>query len=156
MENRKEVFDTLLRNIENVIDGTVSTDEALLTICHLLKDAVPHYDWVGFYLVDPEKGRELVLGPFVGEQTEHVWIPFGKGICGRAAEEEETLIVQDVSKETNYFSCSTDVKSEIVVPIFKDDRIAGELDIDSHTVSAFTYDDRRFLEKVCEQVSEVL
>jgi len=156
MEDRIEAFDSLLRNIESVIEGTVSTYEALLTVCQLLKDDVPHYDWVGFYLVDPEVERELVLGPYVGDPTEHVRIPFGKGVCGQAAESEETFIIQDVSRETNYLSCSTNVKSEIVVPIFQGRKIVGELDIDSHSISPFSDEDRTFLETVCEVVAEIL
>jgi len=100
----------------------------------LLVENVPHYDWVGFYLVDKAK-KELVLGPFVGEPTEHVRIPFGRGICGQAAERRTTFVVQDVSKEGNYLACSPKVKSEIVIPLFKGGEIIGELDIDSHTLS---------------------
>ena len=99
--------------------------------------------------------RELVLGPCVGTPTDHVKIPFGRGICGQAAEREETFIVQDVSKECNYLSCSISVKAEIVLPIFKDGRIVGELDIDSHRLSPFTDADRGFLEKVCKIVAQL-
>lgn len=156
MEDREQVFESLLKKVRNFIEGTVSTQEALLTVCHLLKDSIPYYDWVGFYLVDPEKEDELVLGPYVGESTEHVRIPFGRGICGQAAEREETFIVQDVSKEANYLSCSTKVKSEIVVPIFKEGKVVGELDIDSHSISPFTDEDRAFLEEVCKMISEII
>lgn len=118
-----------------------------------MRNHVSYYDWVGFYFVEDGK---LKLGPFVGEPTEHVEIPFGVGICGQAAEREKTFVVQDVSKETNYLSCSPKTKAEIVVPIFKDGRIIGELDIDSHSFSPFSEEDRRFLEKVCELVSKVV
>jgi GAF domain-containing protein len=94
-----------------------------------------------------------VLVSFEGESTEHVRIPFGKGICGQAALLRKTLIVQDVSKEPNYLSCSPKVKSEIVVPIFRNKEIVGELDIDSHIVSAFTLDDQALLEDIAEIVS---
>jgi L-methionine (R)-S-oxide reductase len=115
---------------------------------------VPYYDWVGFYCVDSSK-NELVLGPFVGEPTEHVCIPFGKGLCGQAAERKETVIVQDVTKEPNYLACSPHVKSEIVVPVIKTGRLVGVLDIDSHTRSAFTAEDKRFLEPVCALVAKL-
>lgn len=120
----------------------------------MLIENVPHYDWVGFYLVDKAK-KELVLGPFVGEPTEHIRIPFGRGICGQAAERRTTFVVQDVSKEGNYLACSPKVKSEIVIPLFKGGEIIGELDIDSHTLSPFTEEDRVFLEDVCKVVSEL-
>ena len=117
---------------------------------------MPYYDWVGFYLTDPEKKDELVLGPYEGDPTEHTRIPFGRGICGQAAATKETFVVQDVSKEDNYLSCSVHVKSEIVVPIIRDGEVLGELDIDSHTVEPFTDGDREFLERVCELVTAIL
>ena len=100
----------------------------------MLKGKVEHYDWVGFYLVDETAAHQLVLGPFVGDLTDHVEIAFGQGVCGQAAEIGQTFVVQDVMAETNYLSCSDSVKSEIVVPIFKDGHLVGELDIDSHTL----------------------
>ncbi|HID56650.1 TPA: GAF domain-containing protein [Candidatus Poribacteria bacterium] len=145
-------LDLLLNRVREVVDGPSDRDEKLKTICELLRDSVAYYDWVGFYIVD-ESRRDLVLGPFVGEPTEHERIPFGKGICGQAAERKETFIVQDVSKETEYLACSPKVQSEIVVPIFRAEEIIGELDIDSHTLAPFTQEDRRFLENVCKIVS---
>ena len=111
---------------------------------------------MGFYLTDPNAERELVLSPFAGAPTEHVRIPFGHGICGQAAERKQTFIVPDVAAETNYLSCSPMVKSEIVLPILKQGEILGELDIDSHTIDAFSEEDRTFLLKVCYAVSRLL
>ena len=152
--DKGQLFNFLLNRVREIVQEPSDTNGKLLAICKLLMDNVPHYDWVGFYFVDRSK-RELVLGPFVGEPTEHVRIPFGKGICGQAAERKATFIVQDVSKETNYLSCSPKVQSEIVVPIFKNGEIVGELDIDSHTLSPFMEEDRKFLENVCEIVSKL-
>jgi len=106
--------------------------------------------------VDEKRPNELVLGPFEGEHTEHTRIPFGRGICGQAAQLERTFLVQDISKEKNYLSCSTNVKSEIVVPIFKNKKVIGELDIDSHVLSPFTEQDEAFLKKVSEMVSRII
>jgi len=156
MTDRKVFFDSLTKRIDEVLKSKKSRDDKLQTVCRLLKENVPHYNWVGFYLVDKKKQKELVLGPFEGEPTEHVRIAFGKGICGQAAKLEKTFLVQDVSKETNYLSCSGNVKSEIVVPIFKNRRIAGELDIDSHVLSPFTKEDKDFLKKIAEMTSELL
>ncbi len=147
-----ELFGSVIIKVKEIMESSSDRDESLHAICKLLRDAVPHYDWVGFYIVSSTED-ELILGPFVGEPTEHVRIPFGKGICGQAAERGETFIVQDISSETNYLSCSLNVKSEIVVPIFRDENIVGELDIDSHDLSPFTSDDRKFLEQVCEIIS---
>jgi len=150
--DRSQLFESLLNRVRKIVEGSSSKEEKLKTICHLLRERVSHYDWVGFYLVDEAAGRNLILGPFVGEATEHVCIPFGRGICGQAAERRETIVVQDVSEEENYLSCSPKVRSEIVVPIFAGSRLVGELDIDSHTLSPFTEEDRRFLEAVCKLV----
>ena len=91
----------------------------------------------------------------MGDPTIHVRIEFGQGICGQAAEREETFVIQDVSKEENYLSCSVNVKSEIVVPIFKDGKVVGEIDIDSHQLAPFSEVDRVYLEKLAEQIAEL-
>ena len=148
--------ETLLPKIERALSAPSPRDARLKAVCYLLHARVSHYDWVGFYLVDPESPRELVLGPYVGEPTDHTRIAFGQGICGQAAEREETFVIQDVSQETNYLSCSVDVKSEIVVPIFRHDQVVGELDIDSHALGPFTDEDRSFLEAVCREVANAL
>lgn len=150
-------FTTLLTAVREIV-ATKDTDRdaKLYAICALLEQEVAHYDWVGFYLVDPARERELVLGPFVGAPTEHTRIAFGQGICGQAADTEMTFVIQDVSQETNYLSCSPHVKSEIVVPIFKDGVVVGEIDIDSHALSPFTDADNAFLEQVAALVAPLL
>ena len=86
IEDKEVLFEEIKRNIEELLSQKLPLEEILKGITHLLASKVDYYDWVGFYLTDPEKKSELVLGPFVGEPTEHVRIPFGKGICGQAAE----------------------------------------------------------------------
>ncbi len=137
-----------------LVKSTIGKNEKLQSIVKLLENDVPYYDWVGIYIANAS-AKELCLGPFTGEPTVHTKIHFGEGICGKAADRNETIIVQDVSKETNYLSCSPFVKSEIVVPIRNNSRIVGELDIDSNTLSAFTEEDQRFLEDVCNIVSQL-
>ena len=150
----EQIVGTLLDAVRRLMAGQGTREEKLAAICQILQDKVKHYDWVGFYLVDEAEARRLVLGPFVGDPTDHVKIAFGQGICGQAAEIGQTFVVQDVMAETNYLSCSDSVKSEIVVPILKDGRIVGELDIDSHTLAPFSAEDRALLEQICEQVAE--
>lgn len=146
----------LISRINKIIDNPQQTrDEKLQDVCQLLADEIDVFDWVGFYLVDPEADRELVLGPYVGEATDHTHIPFGTGICGQAAETNETFVVQDVSQEDNYLACSIEVEAEIVVPIKKEGKFVGELDIDSHTKDSMTEEHRIMLEKVCDIVSEL-
>ncbi len=122
----------------------------LLCICKYLYDNVPYYNWVGFYLVDGDK--MLKLGPYVGEPTIHTRIAFGDGICGQAAETMKNFVVQDVSKEQNYLSCNPSVKSEIVIPLIKNGKVIGELDIDSHYLSPFDERDEEFLEWICNNL----
>ncbi len=155
---KKEVqnYESLVNETRKIVGrGDTSRDHKLQRICELLAENVEAFDWVGFYLVDPDADRELVLGPYVGEETDHTRIPFGKGICGQAAETNETFVVQDVSKEDNYLACSVHVKAEIVVPVKKDGEFVAELDIDSHTKDSMTDDHREMLERICETVSSL-
>lgn len=138
-----------------IVEGSGGRDEKLQQICELLDDQVDIFDWTGFYLADPEAERELVLGPFVGEPTEHTRIAYGQGICGQAADTHETFVVQDVSKATNYLSCSIHVKAEIVVPVLKEGAFVAELDIDSHTKDSITEEHREVLEEICDIVAEL-
>jgi len=151
VRDKGRIFAQAVIKVKEIVDGQGHRDDKLMAICLLLRDDVSHYHWVGFYLVD-EDGKNLLLGPYVGQPTRHVKIPFGQGVCGLAAEEKRTIMVPDVSKILNYLSCSPQVKSEMVVPIFKDGHMVGELDIDSHTAAPFTEEDKDFLEDVCREV----
>ncbi|MCK4539279.1 MAG: GAF domain-containing protein [Candidatus Krumholzibacteria bacterium] len=153
--DKKELFDDIRKKIDDIISAPGECDEKLQSICDTLRNEVEHYDWVGFYLTVPN-GEELTLGPYTGDRTDHTCIPFGKGVCGQAAAGKKTIIIQDVARETNYLSCSPDVKSEIVVPLFKSGEVAGELDIDSHALAPFSPEDRAFLEAVCKVVETII
>ena len=146
-------YDELIVKIRGMCTSEDTRESKLTRICHLLKDNVSYYDWVGFYLTDPQAERDLILGPYMGAPTEHTRIQFGQGICGQAADTEKTFVIQDVSLESNYLSCSPDVRAEIVVPIFKNEKVIGELDIDSHHLSPFTQDDQHFLSAICSILS---
>ena len=149
-EAAPETFKHLLERVRALVEGPHERDEKLRTICILLAANVLHYHWVGFYLVGRPEKKELVLGPFAGAPTEHVRIPFGRGICGQAAERRGTLMAQDVSLESNYLACSPQVKAEIVVPILRNGALLGLLDIDSQFKAPFSVEDQAFLERVCE------
>lgn len=140
-------------NLETAVDDLFARGGTLQELSSLLHDAVDHYDWVGFYLA---QGRDLLLGPYVGEPTEHVRIPFGQGICGQAAESGKTFVVPDVTAESNYLACSLKVRSEIVVPIISNGEILGEIDIDSHTPEAFTEEDTLLLEKIASKLPDLV
>ena len=117
---------------------------------------LPHFSWTGFYMLDPADPEMLLLGPFVGAPTPHVRIPVSQGICGAAVLSGKTVIVDDVGSDPRYLSCSIETKSEIVVPIYVDGKVVGEIDIDSHDPAAFTQEDRVFLEEVARIVGSFL
>ncbi|RKZ30368.1 GAF domain-containing protein [bacterium] len=145
----------ILKEVRNICADEISVEQKLTKICQLLEENVPYYDWVGFYFAENER-EELILGPFVGEPTEHTKIPYGKGICGQVARKQETFLINDVSAEQNYLACSIKVKSEIVIPIFKNGVFVAQLDIDSHTPSAFSDEDKQFLQDISEYVGNIL
>lgn len=135
----------VLKQIEAAVsverDGTAAMDAAV----RILKDRMPDYTWVGIYVMD---GHELVLGPYRGKPSPHTRIPLGRGICGAAATEKQTIIVDDVNADPRYLACSIETQSEIVVPILDGSRVLGEIDIDSDRRAAFGSGDRELLERV--------
>jgi GAF domain-containing protein len=148
-------FKDLKYEISELIEKSCTTKDTLLHICRLLKSNVPRYDWVGFYFRNGQK-KELLLGPYAGNRTEHTTIPFGKGICGQVAVNNQNFVVPDVKAQDNYIACSLTVKSEIVIPIFVNGENIGQIDIDSNTLNSFTKADEVFLEFVCTKVASIL
>ena len=147
-------IESLLEETRHILVNTSSREKALEKVSVMLEGEVPYYHWVGFYLVD-ESGENLILGPYVGDPTDHKKIAFGKGVCGQVAVSETSRIIQDVSMEENYLSCSSNVRSEVVFPIMKQGRFVAELDIDSHDLSPFSDHDTELLEGICEQLEAV-
>ncbi|WP_016989987.1 GAF domain-containing protein [Flavobacterium sp. ACAM 123] len=135
------------------LNNSLSRDEKLLSVCQLLKDNIDYYNWVGFYFANQES-KTLHLGPYVGAETDHTVIPFGKGICGQVAVSNENFVVPDVAAQDNYIACSFTVKSEIVVPLFVDGENIGQIDIDSHVIDPFTEADEQFLEFVNQEIAK--
>lgn len=133
----------------------ISTDEKLLKVCQLLDQEYDYFNWTGFYFRNGDR-EELVLGPYVGAETDHTVIPFGKGICGQVAVSNQTFVVPNVLEQDNYLSCSIETKAEIVVPIFKDGKNIGQIDIDSHYLNPFTEEDRKMLEWLCGEIGKIM
>jgi L-methionine (R)-S-oxide reductase len=132
--------------------GKHNHETAMAYVVDFLYSSFPHYHWIGVYLID---GNQLVLGPWKGKHaTEHTTIPIGKGICGSAAMTGKTERIDDVSKDTRYLSCFLSTRSEIVVPIKKEKKVIGEIDIDSDVPAAFTRQDVKFLEKIADMLSQ--
>jgi L-methionine (R)-S-oxide reductase len=128
----------------------------LFAVCRVLNERVPHYDWTGFYWVHPTEPRTLVLGAYEGAATDHTEIPFGRGICGQVAESGTALWIDDVTLQANYLACSLTTRAEVVLPIYVNGVMVGQLDIDSHTLNPFTPDDHLLLEAICTSVGALM
>jgi len=152
----------LARELEHRAVSSPSAEHLMTAIASRLAQQLPHYNWVGFYLLEkgaPEKGTKqpaLVLGPYVGAPTPHTRIALDQGICGAAASSGQTVVVDDVHADPRYLSCSIETKSEIVAPIFVQGQVVGELDIDSHSPAAFGPDDRQLVEHCARLVGRYL
>jgi L-methionine (R)-S-oxide reductase len=141
--------DTILNTIAQAPDAQTAMQEAV----RLLKEQLPHYTWAGIYLMD---GSDLVLGPYLGKPSPHTRIPLNQGICGAAASQKATIIVDDVNSDPRYLACSIETKSEIVVPIMDGERVLGEIDIDSDQPAAFGAEDRVLLEETARALARRL
>lgn len=142
---------TLAADVARAIADAPSGDAARERAVALLKSRRPAYTWVGIYLLE---GDTLVLGPYLGKPSPHTRIPLGRGICGAAAAEKATIIVDDVNADPRYLACSIETMSEIVVPILAaDGAVLGEIDIDSDARAAFTAEDRTLLERVAADLA---
>jgi len=149
-------FNHLRSGVKTILANDNESPELRMTkLCELLQMSIGYYDWVGFYFANHET-QTLHLKAFAGEPTDHVEIPFGKGICGQVAVSNNNFIVADVKTQNNYIACSIHVKAEIVVPLFKDGVNIGQIDVDSHTADPFSSEDEKFLEFVCERLAKII
>ena len=121
-----------------------------------LHEKMTRYNWVGFYLVDPADAGYLIVGPFAGSFTPNQRFPLSTGLCGAAATSGKVVVVQDVSKDPRYLPGSNLVKSEIVVPIFANKKLAAELDIESYFADTFVKAEQEFVEACAKVVGEYL
>ena len=143
-------YQLLLAQLEALFEGETNALANLSNASALLNQALPNSVFTGFYLFD---GSELILGPFQGG-VSCVHIALGKGVCGESAEKEETIIVDDVTQHANYISCDSRAKSEIVVPMVKDGRLLGVLDLDSALTGDYDKIDQEYLEKFVQILLE--
>lgn len=150
------LFSDLQAEVERCAERAPNLPELQRAVVGLIAQKLLRYNWVGFYMLDPEDASTLVLGPFHGQPTEHVRIPVTEGICGAAVARGETVVVDDVSADPRYLACSVDTKSEIVAPIRVRGRVVGEIDVDSHAQAAFGPADREFLEQCAEIVGRYM
>ena len=147
---KKELYKEVSQQISAVIDGESSVTARFATAACLLNEAFDYFFWTGFYVVDPHKPTELVVGPYQGT-LGCLRIPFGKGVCGTSAQKQETIIVEDVHEFPGHIACDSRSNSEIVVPVYDvDGNLAAVLDVDSTEIGSFDEDDKAGLEAICK------
>jgi GAF domain-containing protein len=144
-------YEGLMPQIKALVDGETDVVANMANICAALKETFGFF-WVGFYMV---KGDELVLGPFQGP-VACTRIRKGKGVCGTAWETGKTQLVPDVDAFPGHIACSSLSKSEIVIPLFKDQKVIGVLDVDSDQLNDFDEIDNKYLSNLCVWFSEKL
>ena len=147
MENKYSLINSQLKAL---IEDTKNVISILANASALLFEELEDVSWVGFYLV---KENNLVLGPFQGK-IACSFIKNGSGVCGTALKEERTIIVKDVHSFKGHIACDSRSNSEIVVPIFKENKIFGVLDIDSTSFARFDETDKEGLEEFCKILGE--
>lgn len=135
----------LLEQIKSIVDPSLPLVSNLSNASAVLKD-MENINWVGFYLVN---GDKLYLGPFQGDVACTI-IPKGKGVCGTSFEKKETIIVPNVNEFKGHIACSSLSKSEIVVPIIKDNEVVALIDVDAPIYERFNGEDKALLEKVAK------
>ncbi len=152
--DKKDKYETLCAQIKSLVEGEKNIIGVLSNVSSIMHETFPEsYFWVGFYLVS---GEELILGPFQGSVACYR-IKRGRGVCGKAWEENSTLIVDDVEAFPDHIACSSLSRSEIVVPIHRSNGDAyGVIDIDSTELSAFDATDRQYIEKIANILSKEL
>jgi GAF domain-containing protein len=146
----EEKYRLLIKQIKSLLNRKDNFLSNLSNLTAALKQSFDKISWVGFYLFD---GKKLYLGPFQGHVacTE---IELGKGVCGTSAEKRESIIVPDVDGFPGHIECDTSSRSEIVVPVIKNNELFGVLDIDSYEFNSFDETDRKYLEEICAFLSK--
>jgi GAF domain-containing protein len=145
--DKKEQYQSLIPQIAALLGGETDLIANLANICAALKEQFGWF-WVGFYMV---KGNELILGPFQGP-VACTRIAKGRGVCGSAWEQAQTLVVPDVDAFPGHIACSSLSKSEIVLPVYREDEIVGVLDVDSELPGQFDGTDAKYLQEIVKLI----
>lgn len=148
MDDKCKIYEELLLQAKALAEDESDSIALMANLAALLHERM-HFWWTGFYRVI---GQELVLGPFQGPAA-CTRIQFGRGVCGTAWQQQKTLIVPDVEQFAGHIACSSLSKSEIVVPVFKNQAVTAVLDIDSEHLNFFDHTDQHYLEKIVNMIS---
>jgi GAF domain-containing protein len=149
--DKNETYKLLLAQVKAMVKDERDAVANMANVAALIQEAFRFW-WTGFYRVI---GEQLVLGPFQGP-VACTRIGFGKGVCGTSWKEKKTLVVEDVEQFPGHIACSSESRSEIVVPLFNSDEVIGVLDIDSEKLATFDETDKEWLEQIAEVVSVVI
>ena len=149
-EVKETNYNLLEKQVSSLIEDESNLIAILSNVSALLNDSIDQINWVGFYLIENEA---LILGPFQGHPA-CVHITIGKGVCGTAVSEEQTQLVDDVNAFPGHIACDANSKSEIVVPLRKNNQIIGVLDIDAPITSRFTDVDKNGLEQIVARIEK--
>ncbi|MCB2113738.1 MAG: GAF domain-containing protein [Parvularculaceae bacterium] len=148
MSAKSERYREVAREIAAVLEGERNMTARMATISNILHHSFDHYFWTGFYLVDPKKPGELVIGPYQGS-LGCLRIPIGKGVCGAAAAERRTIVVEDVHEFAGHIACDARSRSEIVAPVFDPSgALVGVFDVDSDRKAMFDEEDATGIEAI--------
>ncbi len=156
MDEKDTVFQRIVRAVRDCAARAGDLTALEEYTVDLIAERLLYYNWVGFYMLDPDEPSVLALGPFRGAPTDHLRIPVTEGICGAAAAQGESIVVDDVRADPRYLACSLETRSEIVVPIRAAGRVVGEIDVDSHSPAAFGPTDQAFLEECAGVVGQFI
>jgi GAF domain-containing protein len=147
MKDKETLYKELIPQAESLLEGETDEIACMANLAALLHRAFGFW-WTGFYRV---VGDELVLGPFQGP-VACIHIPYGRGVCGTAWKRNETVVVPDVEEFPGHIACSSESRSEIVVPVHRQGQVVAVLDIDSKELAAFDDTDREFLETIVKNI----
>ncbi|MEQ6961149.1 GAF domain-containing protein [Staphylococcus arlettae] len=145
-------YDLLQKQVASLIEDESNMIAILSNVSALLNDSIDQINWIGFYLIED---NELILGPFQGHPA-CVHIAIGKGVCGTAVAQDKTQLVEDVNAFPGHIACDANSKSEIVVPIHKDNNVIGVLDIDAPITNRFNNEDKQGLEAIVKIIEQQL
>lgn len=145
---KAERYAAVAEEIASVLDGEPNVTARMATVASMLAASFEHFFWTGFYVVDPEKREELVVGPYQGT-LGCLRIAFGRGVCGAAAATRQTQLVEDVEAFPDHIACDSRSKSEIVVPVMDaQGRLIAVFDVDAEVPAAFDAVDAEWLERI--------
>src|SRR5580658_10325192 len=150
------MHEELLQEFQDFARTAPTAKAVMERIAQRLHEKMTRYNWVGFYLVDPADPGVLLVGAFVGSFTPNARIPLGTGLCGAAASSGQVVVVADVTKDARYLAGSSMVKSEMVVPIFVNKKLAAELDVESYFADTFNKTEQEFVEACAAVVGNCL